>query len=112
MDIDLNQFSLPELGKQAFIFETEKSEHSKILNLFGYKILCSDKEQEMLKGYLENYSMRHGSYLGLIARLFGEENNIEYGVFDEHVDLNSIAGADYNPREIEKKKDRGTCRKH
>ena len=35
VDIDLGQFQLPELGKPAFIFETQKTEHCKILNLFG-----------------------------------------------------------------------------
>ena len=111
-DIDLDQFSLPELGKAAFIFETEKTEHGKILNLFGHKVLCSDQEQQMLKDYLENYSLERGSYLGLISRLFGSENSIDYGNFEEQVDLDSITGADYNPREIEKKKDRNPCGKY
>ena len=104
VDIDLAQFSLPELGKAAFIFEKQETEKQETVQFFKHKIPCSSDERKMVEDFLEGYLQEHGAYLGVFARLFDKDSNIEYGEFVEEVPVETLQGADYNPREIDKKK--------
>ncbi|MCL2305948.1 MAG: hypothetical protein FWC43_11450 [Planctomycetaceae bacterium] len=103
-DIDFSKFQLLDLAKSSFIFEPSTTEKREVINIFGHKIPCSHQERQQVVDYLHEYNTKHRSYLGVISRLFGTENSVEYGTFVENVDIDTIAGADYNPREIEKKK--------
>jgi ParB-like chromosome segregation protein Spo0J len=104
IDIDLEQFSLPDLGKESFIFETPATEHREVIQLFGRKIACSAEERKIVEQFLNDYILEHGAYLGVVARLFGKDNTVEYGEFVEKVSIDTLTGAHYNPREIDKKK--------